>query len=93
MKVLAAEAVPKTKKLLKLTIDTGVDKRTVVSGIAEHYSPEDVIGKHVLFLANLAPRSIKGVESAGMILMAENPQGQLSILSTEREATTGSTVK
>jgi methionyl-tRNA synthetase len=93
VKVLAAEAVPKTKKLLKLTIDTGVDKRTVVSGIAEHYSPEDVIGKHVLFLANLAPRSIKGVESAGMILMAENPLGQLSILSTEREATTGSTVK
>ena len=93
VKVLAAEAVPKTKKLLKLTIDTGVDKRTVVSGIAEHYTPEDVIGKHVLFLANLAPRSIKGVESAGMILMAENPQGQLSILSTEREAITGSTVK
>jgi len=93
VKVLAAEAVPKTKKLLKLTIDTGVDKRTVVSGIAEHYTPEDVIGKHVLFLANLAPRAIKGVESAGMILMAENPQGQLSILSTEREATTGSTVK
>ncbi|MFM2202327.1 MAG: methionine--tRNA ligase [Bacteroidota bacterium] len=93
VKVLAAEAVPKTKKLLKLTIDTGVDKRTVVSGIAEHYSPEDVIGKHVLFLANLAPRSIKGVESAGMILMAENPLGQLSILNTEREATTGSTVK
>ena len=93
VKVLAAEAVPKTKKLLKLTIDTGVDKRTVVSGIAEHYTPEDVIGKHVLFLANLAPRSIKGVESAGMILMAENPQGQLSILSTEREAVTGSTVK
>jgi methionyl-tRNA synthetase len=93
VKVLAAEAVPKTKKLLKLTIDTGVDKRTVVSGIAEHYSPEDVIGKHVLFLANLAPRAIKGVESAGMILMAENPHGQLSILSTEREATTGSTVK
>jgi len=93
VKVLAAEAVPKTKKLLKLTIDTGVDKRTVVSGIAEHYTPEDVIGKHVLFLANLAPRAIKGVESAGMILMAENPQGQLSILSTEREAVTGSTVK
>jgi methionyl-tRNA synthetase len=93
VKVLAAEAVPKTKKLLKLTIDTGVDKRTVVSGIAEHYSPEDVIGKHVLFLANLAPRAIKGVESAGMILMAENPHGQLSILNTEREPTTGSTVK
>jgi methionyl-tRNA synthetase len=93
VKVLAAEAVPKTKKLLKLTIDTGVDKRTVVSGIAEHYTPEDVVGKHVLFLANLAPRAIKGVESAGMILMAENPHGQLSILSTEREAITGSTVK
>jgi methionyl-tRNA synthetase len=93
VKVLAAEAVPKTKKLLKLTIDTGVDQRTVVSGIAEHYTPEDVVGKHVLFLANLAPRAIKGVESAGMILMAENPQGQLSILTTERDPSIGSVVK
>ena len=93
VKILAAEAVPKTKKLLKLTIETGVDTRTVVSGIAEHYTPEEVVGKHVLFLANLAPRSIKGIESAGMILMAEDLQGQLSILSPERETAAGSTVK
>jgi methionyl-tRNA synthetase len=64
-----------------------------VSGIAEHYTPEEVVGKHVLFLANLAPRSIKGIESAGMILMAEDLQGQLSILSPERETAAGSTVK
>ncbi|MFN5620030.1 MAG: class I tRNA ligase family protein, partial [Flavobacteriales bacterium] len=60
VRILEAEAVPKTKKLLKLKIDTGVGERTVISGIAEHYSPEDIIGKHVLFLANLAPREIKG---------------------------------
>jgi methionyl-tRNA synthetase len=92
VKVLEAEAVPKTKKLLKLTIDTGVDKRTVVSGIAEHYAPEDVIGKHVLFLANLAPRAIKGIESAGMILMAENSTGQLSAMIAERDVNAGSKV-
>jgi methionyl-tRNA synthetase len=93
VKVLEAEAVPKTKKLLKLTIDTGLDKRTVISGIAEHYAPHDVVGKHVLFLANLAPRDIKGIQSQGMILMAENPLGELSILLTEKDPVIGSTVK
>jgi methionyl-tRNA synthetase len=70
--VLAAERVPKTGKLMKLTIDTGLDTRTVVSGIAEHYSPEEVIGRQVCLLANLQPRTLKGLESQGMILMAED---------------------
>lgn len=93
VKILAAEAVPKTKKLLKLTVDTGLDQRTVVSGIAEHYKPEEVIGKTVLFLANLAPREIKGIKSEGMILMAENPAGILTALIPEKEMQAGDTVK
>lgn len=79
--ILAAEAVPKTDKLLKLTIDTGVDQRTVVSGIAQYYQPENIIGQQVCLLANLAPRKIKGIESQGMILMAENRNGELSFVS------------
>lgn len=70
--ILAAERVPKTGKLMKLTIDTGLDTRTVVSGIAEHYSPEEVVGRQVCLLANLQPRTLKGIESQGMILMAED---------------------
>jgi methionyl-tRNA synthetase len=92
-KITAAEQIPKTKKLLKLTVDTGVDVRTVVSGIAEHYSAESVVGKTVLLLANLAPRSIKGVESHGMILMAENENGELSIVAPEKEMNPGNEVK
>ena len=93
VKILEAEAVPKTKKLLKLTVDTGIEKRTVVSGIAEHYSPGDVIGKTVLFLANLAPREIKGIKSEGMILMAENAEKGLSIISAVKEMNAGDGVK
>jgi methionyl-tRNA synthetase len=93
VRILEAEAVPKTKKLLKLKIDTGVDERTVISGIAEHYAPEEVVGKHVLFLANLAPREIKGVKSEGMILMAENADGKLSFMTPERDVRAGSKVK
>lgn len=70
--VVAAERVPKTGKLMKLTIDTGLDTRTVVSGIAEHYQPEEVVGRQVCLLANLQPRTLKGIESQGMILMAED---------------------
>ena len=92
-KIIEAERIPKTKKLLKLKVDTGVDQRTVVSGIAEHYSPEEAIGKKVLLLANLAPRAIKGVESQGMILMAENAQGVLSIVAPEKEMEPGNEVK
>jgi methionyl-tRNA synthetase len=88
--ILEAEKVAKTKKLLKLLVDTGVDKRTIVSGIAEHYAPEDIIGKQVTILINLAPRKIKGIESAGMILMAENHDGKLCFVSPIEEFSNGS---
>jgi methionyl-tRNA synthetase len=91
--VLEAERVPKTKKLLKLLVEVGAEKRTVVSGIAESYSPEEMIGKSVLFLANLGPREIKGIESQGMILMADIAAGKLSILTPERETPSGAEVK
>lgn len=83
--ILEAERVPKTDKLLKLKIDTGLDQRTVVSGIAQWYKPEDIIGQKVSILANLAPRVIKGIESKGMILMAENSQGELSFVLPSKE--------
>lgn len=92
-KIIAAERVPKADKLLKLTVDTGLDQRTVVSGIAEHYAPEDVIGKRVSLLLNLAPRKIRGVESQGMILMAENKEGKLSFLSPEEGFDAGCEVR
>ncbi len=91
--ILEAEKVKKTKKLLKLTVDTGMDKRTVVSGIAESYNPEDIIGKKVSILVNLAPRAIKGIESQGMILMAENAQGELSFISPEKDFPNGSEIR
>ncbi|MBI2721929.1 MAG: methionine--tRNA ligase [Bacteroidetes bacterium] len=92
--ITAAEVVPKTDKLLKLTLDTGVDTRTVVSGIAVYYKPENIIGQKVIMLANLAPRKIKGIESQGMILMAENSKGELSFVSpTKPESENGSIVK
>src|ERR1039458_5360042 len=75
--ILEAERVPKTDKLLKLKIDTGIDVRTVVSGIAGYYAPEKIIGQQVSVLVNLAPRKIKGIESQGMILMAEKANGEL----------------
>lgn len=78
--ILEAERVPKTDKLLKLLIDTGIDKRIVVSGIAAYYKPEDIIGQQVSILVNLAPRKIKGIESQGMILMAESNSGELSFV-------------
>jgi methionyl-tRNA synthetase len=92
-KITAAEAVPKTKKLLKLQVDTGSDQRTVVSGIAEHYTPGEMVGKTVLILVNLAPREIKGIKSEGMILMAENPAGVLSIVSPEKEMDAGGEIR
>lgn len=93
VKILAAEAVPKTKKLLKLRVDTGFGERTVVSGIAEYYKPDELTGKSVLFLANLAPREIKGITSEGMILMAENNQGELSFMMPEKNMNPGDSVK
>ncbi len=91
--VLDAVKVPKADKLLQLTIDTGIDKRTVVSGIAQFYKPEDIIGKQVSILVNLAPRKIKGIESKGMILMAENLQGELTLVSPVISADNGSIIK
>jgi len=92
--ILEAERVPKTDKLLKLKIDTGIDQRTVVSGIAEWYKPEDIIGQQVSILVNLAPRKIKGIESQGMILMASNSAGELSFISpTKSNFNNGSEIK
>ena len=91
--ILEAEKVPKADKLLKLLVDTGIDQRTVVSGIAEHYAPEDVIGKKVSILMNLAPRKIRGVESQGMILMAENEAGELCFASPEKPFNAGSEIR
>lgn len=82
--ILAAEKVEKADKLLQLTVQTGIDTRTIVSGISEHYSPEDIIGKTVAILMNLAPRKIRGIESQGMILMAENEEGKLSFMIPEK---------
>ncbi len=90
--ILEAERVPKTKKLLKLLIDTGIDKRTLVGGIAEHYKPEDIIGKKVTLLANLKPRKIRGIMSEGMLLMAENPDGTLTFLSPDKDVENGSKI-
>lgn len=91
--ILAAEKHPDADKLLKLTVDTGIDVRTVVSGIAEHYKPEDVVGKQVSMLVNLAPRKIRGIESKGMILMAENNEGSLAFISPEKAMDNGGEVK
>lgn len=90
--VLAAEKMEKSDKLLKLTIDTGIDKRTVLSGIAKHYSPEEMIGKQVTLIANLAPRKMMGIESQGMILMAEDSNGKLRLLQPNEGVNPGSTV-
>ena len=91
--VLEAEKVPKTKKLLKLKVDTGVDVREIVSGIAEYYDPENLPGKQVLMLINLAPKEIKGVLSHGMVLMAENANGELSLVQPQKEIKPGGTVQ
>ncbi|MBX7205596.1 MAG: methionine--tRNA ligase [Bacteroidia bacterium] len=90
--ILEAERVPKTDKLLKLKIDTGLDQLTVVSGIAEYHQPEDIIGKQVCILINLAPRKMKGIESQGMILMAKEPSGKLVFVSPSVITANGSGV-
>lgn len=91
--ILTAERIPKTDKLLKLTIDTGIDQRTVVSGIAASYDPEKIIGQQVSILVNLEPRKIKGIESQGMILMAENEKGELAFVSPTKEIGNGGVVR
>ncbi|UOQ55081.1 methionine--tRNA ligase [Hymenobacter cellulosivorans] len=90
--VVAAEKVAKTKKLLKLTVDTGLDQRTIVSGIAEHFIPEALIGQQVLVLLNLAPREIKGIQSQGMLLLAENADGSLQLMQPGQHVRPGSHV-
>ncbi|WP_299985293.1 methionine--tRNA ligase [uncultured Pontibacter sp.] len=90
--IIEAEKVAKTKKLLKLKIDTGIDQRTVVSGIAEFFNPEQIIGQQVSILVNLAPREIKGITSQGMILMAENADGSLAFVQPSKEVKNGGTV-
>ncbi|MXV49706.1 methionine--tRNA ligase [Pedobacter sp. HMF7647] len=91
--ILEAEKVAKTKKLMKLKIDTGIDQRTVVSGIAEYFEPENIIGKQVSILVNLEPREIKGILSQGMILMAENSDGKLTFVKPEEGFNNGSGIK
>ena len=90
--ILAAEKVAKTKKLLKLTVDTGIDQRTIVSGIAEHFTPEELVGQQVLVLVNLQPRELKGILSQGMILMAEDATGALRLVQPSEAVKAGSIV-
>ena len=90
--VLTAEKMEKSAKLLKLTVDTGLDKRTILSGIAQHYTPEEMVGKQVTLIANLAPRKMMGIESQGMILMAEDADGKLRLLQPLEKVSPGSTV-
>ena len=90
--ILEAEKVAKTKKLLKLKVDVGIDVRTIVSGIAESFSPEEIIGQQVSVLVNLAPRKIRGVESQGMILMTDTPDGKLAFVEPEKEVKNGQEV-
>ena len=90
--ILEAERVPKSDKLMKLLVDTGIDKRTVVSGVAKHFTAEELIGKRVTILANLAPRKLMGIESHGMILMAENFDGALSMIPCEKDFKNGSVI-
>ena len=90
--VLEAERVPKTDKLLKLTIDTGIDRRVIVSGIAEYYSPEDMLGKQICILANLEPRTIRGIESKGMILMAKQGDGSMRFITPQEAVANGAVI-
>ena len=90
--ILEAENVPKSKKLLKLRIDIGSEQRTVLSGISEHFKAEEVVGKKVLYLANLAPRKMMGMESHGMILMAEDRDGSLAFVQPGKDVWNGGTV-
>ena len=91
--VLECTKVPKADKLLQFRIDDGLEKRTIVSGIAQHYKPEELVGKQVCFVANLAPRKLKGIVSEGMILSAENNDGSLAVIMPQKEVKPGSEVK
>ena len=90
--VIACEKVAKADKLLKLEVDLGTEKRIIVSGIAQHYTPEEMVGKQVIVVTNLAPRKMKGIESQGMILTAEDSDGKLQLLKPENSVSPGSNV-
>ena len=90
--ILEAKKVAKSNKLLEFLVDTGVDKRTILSGIAKHYSPEEMVGKQVTIVANLAPRPMMGTVSEGMILMAEDAEGNLRLIQPNEKVNPGSTV-
>ncbi|MGJ8683142.1 MAG: methionine--tRNA ligase [Nonlabens sp.] len=90
--ILTAEKMPKTDKLMVMTVDTGIDKRTIVSGIAQHFSAEELVGRKVTVLANLAPRKLRGVESQGMILLAEDPEGKLVFVNPDDAVVNGATI-
>jgi methionyl-tRNA synthetase len=90
--ILEAQRVPKTDKLMQLLVDTGLDQRTIVSGIAHQYSPEDLLGKQIMVLCNLAPRKLKGIESKGMILLAKDPDENLIFVAPVRPTANGSEV-
>lgn len=90
--IITAEKVEKADKLLKLEVDLGNEKRTVVSGIAEHFKPEEITGRQVVLVANLAPRKMRGIESQGMILMAEDKAGKLHFVNPDGMIDAGSNV-
>jgi methionyl-tRNA synthetase len=92
-KVLEAEAVPKSTKLLKLQVEVGSERRQVVAGIAQHYRPEDLVGKSIVVVFNLQPAKLMGQESQGMLLAASDPAGKLVVLSPAAEISSGSVVK
>ena len=87
--IIACEKVPKSSKLLKETVKFGNETRTIVSGIAKHYTPEEMVGKKVVFVTNLAPRKVCGIESQGMILAAEDENGTLSLVAPEKDINSG----
>jgi methionyl-tRNA synthetase len=91
--ILSAQKVEKADKLLQLEIDLGFETRTVLSGIAQHFAPEDIVGKQVVVVANLAPRKMRGIESKGMILMAENAEGKLEFVLPQEKVDNGASVK
>ncbi|MGH7453189.1 MAG: methionine--tRNA ligase subunit beta, partial [bacterium] len=91
--ILAVEKVPKADKLLKLSIRVGAEERQLVAGIAQHYQPEELVGKKVVIVANLRPAKIRGIESQGMILAASTDDGKLAIVAPEREIASGAKVK
>jgi methionyl-tRNA synthetase len=90
--ILEATRIPKTKKLIRLVVDVGFEQRTIVSGIAEYYDPETLPGKKVCVLANLVPRKLKGIDSRGMILLSENPDGSLHFVEPADKAVNGSVI-